>query len=161
MGSEGTVKTTSRARKTTPKRSGIKKAVKQVAAVTAAVASLTWSTACPDWEQRIVARESLIPCAPLFPDAAKQGMDVFNALKLVDVMGEPTIGESCRPWLKDFAASFFGSYDPDTGVRHINEFFLLVSKKNTKSTIAAGVMLTQLVLNWRRSAEFLILAPTK
>ncbi|MBS1044498.1 terminase large subunit [Gluconobacter cerinus] len=161
MGSEGTVKTTSRARKTTPKRSSIKKAVKQVAAITAAVASLTWSTACPDWEQRIVARESLIPCAPLFPDAAKQGMDVFNALKLVDVMGEPTIGESCRPWLKDFAASFFGSYDPDTGVRHINEFFLLVSKKNTKSTIAAGVMLTQLVLNWRRSAEFLILAPTK
>ncbi|MFT8957670.1 MAG: terminase TerL endonuclease subunit [Gluconobacter oxydans] len=88
-------------------------------------------------------------------------MDVFNTLKLVDVMGEPTIGESCRPWLKDFAASFFGSYDPDTGVRHISEFFLLVSKKNTKSTIAAGVMLTQLVLNWRRSAEFLILAPTK
>ncbi|MFC0570560.1 MAG: terminase large subunit [Gluconobacter japonicus] len=123
--------------------------------------SLTWSTACPDWEQRIIARESLIPCAPLFPAAAKQGMDVFNALKLIDVMGEPTIGESCRPWLKDFASSFFGSYDPDTGVRHINEFFLLVSKKNTKSTIAAGVMLTQLVLNWRRSAEFLILAPTK
>jgi len=161
MANDGTVKTTSRVRKAVPKRSGIKKAVKQVAAITAAVASLTWSTACPDWEQRIVARESLIPCAPLFPAAAKQGMDVFNALKLVDVMGEPTIGESCRPWLKDFAASFFGSYDPDTGVRHINEFFLLVSKKNTKSTIAAGVMLTQLVLNWRRSAEFLILAPTK
>ncbi|MBS1089098.1 terminase large subunit [Gluconobacter wancherniae] len=161
MASDRTIKTTSRARKTPARRTGIKKAVKQAAATAAAVATLTWSTTCPAWEKRIVAGESIIPCSPLFPEAAKQGMDVFNALKLVDVMGEPTIGDSCRPWLKDFAESFFGSYDPDTGVRHISEFFLLVSKKNTKSTIAAGVMLTQLVLNWRRSAEFLILAPTK
>lgn len=88
-------------------------------------------------------------------------MAVFNALKIVDVLGEPTIGESCRDWLKDFAATIFGSYDPETGKRMITEFFLLVSKKNTKSTIAAGVMLTVLILNWRQSAEFLILAPTK
>ncbi len=121
----------------------------------------SWSTACRDWEKRIIAGESLVPCDPLFPDAAAQGMAVFNALKIVDVLGEPTIGESCRDWLKDFAAAIFGSYDPETGKRMITEFFLLVSKKNTKSTIAAGVMLTVLILNWRQSAEFLILAPTK
>lgn len=121
----------------------------------------TWTTACPDWEKRIRAGESLVPCKPLFPEAAEQGMAVFNALKIVDVLHEPTIGESCRDWLKDFAAAIFGSYDPDTGTRLITEFFLLVSKKNTKSTIAAGVMLTVLILNWRQSAEFLILAPTK
>ncbi|MDR6182099.1 phage terminase large subunit-like protein [Asaia bogorensis NBRC 16594] len=121
----------------------------------------SWSTSCPDWERRIAAGESLIPFPPLFPTAAHEGMAVFNELKLVDVLGEPTIGESCRPWLKGFAEAFFGAYDPETGKRQISEFFLLVSKKNTKSTIAAGIMLTQLVLNWRRSAEFLILAPTK
>lgn len=126
-----------------------------------AKAVLSWSTACRDWEKRIIAGESLVPCEPLFSEAAAQGMAVFNALKIVDVLGEPTIGESCRDWLKDFAAAIFGSYDPETGKRMITEFFLLVSKKNTKSTIAAGVMLTVLILNWRQSAEFLILAPTK
>ncbi|MFT8795176.1 MAG: terminase large subunit [Acetobacter orientalis] len=124
-------------------------------------AGLTWTTACPDWERRIIDGESLVPCKPLFPEAAEQGMAVFNALKIVDVLHEPTIGESCRDWLKDFAAAIFGSYDPENGTRLITEFFLLVSKKNTKSTIAAGVMLTVLILNWRQSAEFLILAPTK
>ncbi|MFT8464640.1 terminase large subunit [Acetobacter persici] len=151
----------------TRKRKAATKARKTVTATTrrkaapASKAVLSWSTACRDWEKRIVAGESLVPCDPLFPEAAAQGMAVFNALKIVDVLGEPTIGESCRDWLKDFAATIFGSYDPETGKRMITEFFLLVSKKNTKSTIAAGVMLTVLILNWRQSAEFLILAPTK
>jgi phage terminase large subunit-like protein len=120
----------------------------------------TWSTACPNWESRIIAGESLIAFPPLFPAEADAGLSVFNELRLVDVLGRPTMGQVARPWLIDFAASIFGAYDQESGRRLITEFFLLVSKKNSKSTTAASIMLTCLIRNWRDSAEFLILAPT-
>ena len=120
-----------------------------------------WSTACLDWEKRVVAGSSLITFPPLFPSEAEGGLAVFNELKVVDMPGHPAMGEVSRDWIKDFVASIFGSYDPDTGRRLIQEFFLLISKKNTKSTTAAGIMITALIRNWRTSAEFLILAPTK
>lgn len=119
-----------------------------------------WSTACVDWERRIVARESLIPFAPQFPAEAESALSVFNELRIVDAPGSPTIGEVCRPWVQDFAASIFGAYDAETGRRLVQEFFLLISKKNSKSTIAAAIMLTALIRNWRQSGEFLIVAPT-
>lgn len=104
--------------------------------------------------------ESLIPCPPLFPAEAAEAMDWMKQLRIADVPGQPYIGECTRGWALDFAASIFGAYDPDTGRRLITEFFLLISKKNTKSTIAAAIMVTALLRNWRKSAEFLILAPT-
>lgn len=121
---------------------------------------MIWSTACPDWRERIVAKKSLIPCEPLFPDEAAASMEVFKSLRIVDIAGSPTIGECCEPWIMDFAAAVFGAYDAESGKRLIREFFLTVAKKNTKSTIAAAVMMTALIRNWRQSAEFLILAPT-
>lgn len=120
----------------------------------------TWSTACPDWERRIANGESLITFPPLYPQSAFRGLEIFNQLTIRDVVGSPPLGQICRPWLRDFASSLFGSYDPETGHRLITEFFLLISKKNTKSTSAAAIMLTALIDNWREAAEFLILAPT-
>ncbi|MCK9597730.1 MAG: terminase large subunit [Sphaerochaeta sp.] len=121
---------------------------------------MNWSTSCPDWERRVLARESLITFPPLFPEEADSALKQFKELRLVDVLNRPTYGEVGRQWVFDFVSSVFGAYDPEAGRRMITEFFLLISKKNSKSSTAAGLMLTALIRNWRDSAEFLILAPT-
>lgn len=121
---------------------------------------MDWSTACPDWDRRILARESLIPFPPLFPDEAAAAEAVLRDIRIVDAPGSPTMGEVSREWVFDFCRSVFGAYDAEIGRRLIREYFLLVSKKNTKSTTAAAIMLTALIRNWRMSGEFLILAPT-
>ena len=119
-----------------------------------------WETSCPDWEQRIVKGQTLIPFAPLFLENANEALETFDALRMVDAANSPTFGEICRDWIRDFVAQIFGSYDDQTGIRHITEYFMLISKKNGKSTTAAAIMLTALILNWRQEAEFIILSPT-
>ncbi len=119
-----------------------------------------YKTSCLDWERRIMAGESLITFPPLFPSEAQRGLSVFKELHLKDVPGCPTYGQVGRKWQFDFVSQIFGSYNPEDGRRLIREFFLLVSKKNDKSGGAAGIMMTALVLNWRESAEFIIIAPT-
>lgn len=119
----------------------------------------TWTTACPDWADRLKAGKSIIP-PPIFQAEADRALAVFKQLKIVDAPGSPTFGEACAPWVFDLVASVFGAYDPESGRRLQTEWFLLIPKKNSKSTLAAGIMMTALVLNWRDSAEFNILAPT-
>ena len=118
-----------------------------------------WTTACPNWAAKLRAGESIIP-PPIFSEPAAEALAVFRELRIVDAPGSPTFGESCAPWVFDLVASIFGAYDAESGRRLITEWFVLVPKKNSKSTIAAGIMMTALILNWRQSAEFSILAPT-
>ena len=122
---------------------------------------MTWSTACLDWEARIMRGDTLTPVAPLFPDEAEYALEVFGALRMVDGDGSPLMRDACLPWVLELVATLFGAYNPDTRKRLIRNYFLMVSKKNGKSTIAGGIMLTALIVNERPSAEFIILAPTK
>lgn len=122
--------------------------------------TVQWTTACPDWERRILARESLIPSPPLFPDQAQAALAVMDQLRIVDQPGSPTWGELSRPWLRDFVSNIFGAYESESGRRLIREWLLLISKKNSKSTTAGFIMLTFLIMNWRQAGEFGILAPT-
>ena len=118
-----------------------------------------WTTACPDWAARLRAGESIIP-PPIFPDQAEHALAIFQQLRIVDAPGSPTFGECCAEWVFDLVRCIFGAYDAESGRRLIVEFFVLLPKKNSKSTVAAGIMLTALILNWRQSAEFSVLAPT-
>lgn len=118
-----------------------------------------YSTACLDWADRLRSGKSIIP-PPIFPDEAAAAVAVMRELRIVDAPGSPTMGESCAQWVFDLAASIFGSYDAESGKRLIKEVFVLVSKKNSKSTVAGAIMLTAMVRNWRQSAQFVILSPT-
>ena len=119
-----------------------------------------WTTACPEWESLLVAKQSIIP-PPIFPDQAEQALGIFKELRVSDLPGKPTFGECSEEWVFDFVNAIFGGYEAEAGKQLIREYGLLISKKNTKSTIAAGIMLTALILCWREDEEHLILAPTK
>jgi phage terminase large subunit-like protein len=121
---------------------------------------MTWSTACPDWADRLTGGRSIIP-PPLYPAEAQRALAIFKSLRVVDIAGRPTFGECCDEFVFEFVAAIFGAYDGVTGQQKIREYFLLISKKNAKSTIAAGVMLTATIMCWRDEEEHLILAPTK
>ncbi len=121
---------------------------------------MEWSTACPDWGRRLIERQSIIP-PPIYPEQAERALAIFKQLRVVDLPGKPTFGECSEPWVFDYVAAIFGANDPETGKQLIREFYLLISKKNTKSTIAAGIMLTAVMVCWREDEEHLILAPTK
>jgi phage terminase large subunit-like protein len=140
-----------------------KKPTSRKRAKTAESQAPTWSTACPDWEHRIVAGQPLIPFGPLFPAEAEDALSIFRDLHVVDMGSDsksPTMGEVSRQWVLDLVGAIFGAYNPESGRRLIREVMLLISKKNGKSTDAAGIMMTALLKNWRQSGEMGILAPT-
>jgi phage terminase large subunit-like protein len=99
---------------------------------------MDWSTACPDWSRRILAGESLIPFAPLFPAEAESALAVFKELHVNDVQNAPTMGDIARPWILDLAGHIFGCYNAETGRRLITEFFLLIAKKKFEVNNGGG-----------------------
>lgn len=120
-----------------------------------------WDTSVPDWEQRIIKKLSLIPKLPLFDKEAEKALRIFKRLKVPDIEGTPTHGEICAEWMFDLVRVIFGSYDAKLKQRMIREFFILIPKKNGKSSIAAAIMVVAIIMNRRPEAEFLLIAPTK
>ncbi|WP_276716895.1 terminase large subunit [Pseudooceanicola nitratireducens] len=120
-----------------------------------------WSTALPDWEERLLAGQSLIPDLPLFDEVAEKALRIFKRLRVPDLTGKPTFGEICEDWVFDFVRVIFGCYDPEAKRRMLREFFLLVPKKNGKSAISAGIIMTAAIMNDRPQAELYLIAPTQ
>lgn len=138
---------------------------------------LQWphTTACPDWEHRIRTGQSLIPCGPIFDATAAVGLDNFCRLPVadlpridtgdVDEHGNPvlrptTFGDVSGQWVLDIVTAIFGANNPETCEQVIKEIFLLISKKNGKSTDLAGIIMTALLMSARPFSEMGILAPT-
>jgi phage terminase large subunit-like protein len=120
----------------------------------------TWSTACPDWEERLFSGRSLVPDLPLFEDEARKALNCFKRLRLSDVIDNPPMEEACGPWFFKIVEALFGSYDSTTNIRHISEVFQLIPKGNSKSTNGGAVMVTAVLRNRRPEAEFMFIAPT-
>lgn len=132
-----------------------------------------WTTACPDWRERIKSGRSLVPCGALFPDEAAKGLAVFRSLKVPDVGHPenlrdefggpiaPTVGDIAAPWMLDLAEVVHGAYNAETGERLIREIFVMVPKKNWKSGLVAMLITSLQIRNWRPSNEAAVIAPTK
>jgi phage terminase large subunit-like protein len=120
-----------------------------------------WSTAVPDWQGRLLAGQSLVPELPLFAEERDKAIRIFNRLVLPDVIGTPAMAEAAGDWFRDIVGALFGSYDAETNRRMIQELFLLVPKKNGKSSYAAAIMVVAMIMNRRPNAEYLLIAPTK
>jgi phage terminase large subunit-like protein len=117
---------------------------------------------CPDWQQRIQAKGGhLVPDLSLDENAATRAVRIFDKLRLPDVAGQPLLAEAAGDWFRDIVRALHGSIDRVTGERNVREVFLLVPKKNSKTTNGAALMLTSLLINKRPNAEFLLIAPTQ
>jgi len=119
-----------------------------------------WSFACPDWTDRLIEGRSLVPDLPLNAAEADRAVGIFNRLRLPDVPGQPAMREAAGDWFRDIVRAAFGSLDEDN-VRHVAEVFCLVPKKNSKTTGAAAILITALLMNKRPNAEMLFVGPTQ
>lgn len=117
--------------------------------------------ACPDWVERLKTGRSLVPDLQLDLVEGNRAVAIFNKLRLADVPGTPTLAEAGGDWFRDIVRALFGSLDPVTRARAIRELFLLVPKKNSKTTNGALLMTTALLMNERPYAPMVMTAPVQ
>lgn len=134
---------------------------------------MAWDLSCPDWEQRLRDGRSLVPDLPLDLVQGNRAVAVFDKLKLADVPGTPRLGpvlptdppdqegDAAGEWFRDILRALAGSWDQATKERFIREVFCLVPKKNSKTSYAALLMLTFLLLNLRPRAPFILFGPVQ
>lgn len=103
---------------------------------------------------------SLIPPLPLFRGPAQKALRIFRKLRIPDIIGTPTMEVSCADWIFDLVEAIFGSYDPVTRQRFVQEFFLLVPKGNAKTSYSGAIMVVAIIMNERPEGELHLIAPT-
>jgi phage terminase large subunit-like protein len=118
-----------------------------------------WSFAVPDWKERLYACTSLMPALPLDAGEVARAIALFNLLRLPDVEGQPLLQSACGDWVREIVGAIFGSLIE--GRRMVRDAFILVPKKNAKSTLAAAIMLVALMVNRRPNARFALFGPTQ
>jgi phage terminase large subunit-like protein len=75
-------------------------------------------------------------------DAARsdRARRMFDLLRLPDVAGTPSFGDVGGEWFKEIVGAVFGTWNGET--RAVNEFFVMVSKKNSKALALDTVVAT-------------------
>jgi phage terminase large subunit-like protein len=119
---------------------------------------------CPDWAEKLARGETPIADLPLDMAKAERAVGIFNKLRLPDVIGQPELREAAGEWMRDIVRAAFGSMASSAAgpeVRQVGEIFILVPKKNSKTTSAAAIALTFMLMNKRRNADMLIIGPTQ
>jgi phage terminase large subunit-like protein len=119
-----------------------------------------WSFACPDWRERLVDGRSLVPDLPLDRKLAQRAVAIFDKLRLPDVAGRPTLREAAGDWQRDQVAALFGSLMPD-GRRMVRKPFVLVPKKNNKTTGSGAIMVTALLMDPEPQQRYTLYGPTQ
>lgn len=89
---------------------------------------------------------------------AERARRMFDLLRLPDVTGSPRFADAAGEWFKEIVGAVFGTWNGHT--RAVNEFFVMVPKKSSKTTNAAGIMVTAMLASERPRAELLLIAPT-
>lgn len=119
---------------------------------------------CLDWEERLERGEAPIADLPIDFEAGEEAVAVFNHLRLPDVVGQPLLEDAAGEWIRDIVRAVFGSMLTSAdgySSRKVGEVFILVPKKNSKTTSSAGIALTFMLLNTRPKADMLIIGPTQ
>lgn len=119
-----------------------------------------WDLSCPGWEERIREGRSLMPELPLIESEADEALGFFNDLRLPDQESTPHLETAAGEWFKEIVRAAFGSWDPVTRNRYIREIFVLAPGGSSKTTYAAGLGMTALLMNTQR-VEMLIVADTQ
>lgn len=126
-----------------------------------------WSFACPDWAERLERGATPMATLPLDEAAAELAVRLFDRLCVPDMVGTPPMREAAGDWQRDVVRALFGSLETvEEGertllIRRVPELFLMVPKKNAKTTLGAALSLLALLLNKRPKAEMIYAGPTQ
>lgn len=132
-----------------------------------------WDFSCPDWADRLQDGRSLMPSLPLDAREGDAAVAFFDKLRVPDIEGQPRMREAAGEWFREIVRAAFGGVErivEEAGaggarrerlVRMVGEVFILVPKKNAKTTYAAALGIVGLLMNVRPNVDGVIIGPTQ